>query len=160
MIKLTLLTLAGLFGVMMLFGEPGARSVTPAAAQTAEAAPEAAAPEPAAEIIAVAAQTPEKVQNFAGPALRPSPEHAGEQPAPAAPLPAAAAEGAAILYVTGNKVNFRAGPSKDDAVVGALLGGSPVEAIGPTDGGWVHIRDAQGREGFMSANFLSANRPG
>lgn len=63
------------------------------------------------------------------------------------------------MYVTGNRVNFRAGPSTNDRVIGALLLGSPVEALGETDGGWMQLRDAQGREGYMSAQFLSPNRP-
>lgn len=157
MIKLTLLTLAGLFAVWTLWGEPGARkpaqvAETPAAQIVAQ--PE---PEPVPDVVEAASQTPERVQSFPGPELQPSPEYAGQTPPAATPV---AADGATILYVTGSRVNFRAGPSTNDTVVGAITGGSPVEALGPVDADWVHIRDAQGREGFMSSSFLSASAPG
>lgn len=161
MIRLTLLTLAALVAVLMIFGERGPD--TPAR-PVAEAQPEPepqAAPEPVAEepvpVIEASAQTPQRQPQFPGPALRPSPEHQNETEAAETDL--AAQPGATVLYVTGNRVNFRAGPSTSDLVVGALQAGSPVEALGPETGGWINIRDAQGRAGYMSAQFLSPNRP-
>lgn len=164
MIRLTLLTLAATFAVLMIWGDgaPDARLGKPQVAATvepeAEAAPEPAA-EPAAEVIPVASQTPERVQEFPGPELQPSPEYGGQDTPDAAAPAIPAGDGGTILYVTGNRVNFRAGPSTGDAVVGALGRGSAVEAIGPADAGWVNIRDAQGRIGFMSADFLSDQQP-
>lgn len=166
MIRLIILTLIGLFAALALFGDPDPNvEFNPPEEIAAE--PEPATPEPVAEDVqqvaapAVAAdevqQTPEQVQDFPGPPLRPSPEYAGQ--AEAAEAEALVASGAQVMYVTGNRVNFRAGPSTNDRVIGALLLGSPVEALGETDGGWMQLRDAQGREGYMSAQFLSPNRP-
>ncbi|WP_299846138.1 SH3 domain-containing protein [uncultured Paracoccus sp.] len=164
MIRLTILTLLGLFAVLALLGDRDPeRPFNPAteeAAPAAEAAPvetvvEAAAPAVPAEEVA---QTPEQVQTFPGPPLRPSPEHAGEAETELAEAEALAAGGAEIMYVTGDRVNFRAGPSTNDRVIGAILRGSPVEILGQTEG-WVQLRDAGGREGYMSLQFLSPERP-
>lgn len=111
---------------------------------------------PPADLVQAAAQTPERVQKFPGPELRPSPEYAGETPDQAAPP--ADTEGP-ILYITGSRVNFRSGPSTGDRVIGALNGGAAVEALGPNDGDWVHIRDMDGRIGYMSGQFLSPDAP-
>ncbi|MDP5306805.1 SH3 domain-containing protein [Paracoccus spongiarum] len=127
----------------------------PAPEAAATAAPEAAPiPAPAAPQAESAPAAP----RFPGPPLRPSPEHAGAAPAPVAPPPAGAT--GPILYVTGSRVNFRAGPSTGDRVIGALDGGAAVEALGPTDGAWVNIRDRDGRIGYISGQFLSADAPG
>ena len=181
MIRLTILTLIGLFAMFSIYGGQQGDSPAPAPAitdapadATAEAAPQPdpqtdpqTDPQPetatatATEAVAIppseVAQTPSKAQDFPGPPLRPSPEHAGATQQAEADL--AAPEGAAVLYVTGNKVNFRAGPSTNDRVVGALLRGSPIEVISGTDDGWVQLRDAEGREGYMSAQFLSPDAP-
>ena len=61
--------------------------------------------------------------------------------------------------MTGNTVNFRAGPTTTDAVVGSLSRGQIVTAVGPRSGDWVEIRDDNGRTGFVSAKFLSGERP-
>ncbi|AUH32454.1 SH3 domain-containing protein [Paracoccus tegillarcae] len=176
MIRLTILTVLGLFAALTLFGDPdpdapfNAATETAAAGDTDEATAADASPETVAAATTVASevsapavpseavqQTPEQVQSFPGPALRPSPEYAGQ--AEVAKIEAMEQSGAQIMYVTGNSVNFRAGPSTNDRVIGALLLGSPVEALGQADGGWMQLRDAQGREGYMSAQFLSPDRP-
>ncbi|WP_185968459.1 SH3 domain-containing protein [Paracoccus sp. M683] len=172
MIRLTILTLIGLFAVLALFGRADPdHPFNPPTEETSEATP---APETSSEAIEAATdlaqqvavpavsadqvqQTPEQVQRFPGPALRPSPEYAGQ--AEAAQTEQLAASGAQILYVTGNRVNFRAGPSTNDRVIGALQSGSPVEVLGETTGGWVQLRDTQGRQGYMSGDFLSPDRP-
>lgn len=71
----------------------------------------------------------------------------------------AALAGGPVLYVTGERVNFRVGPSTSHQVVGALDYGSAVVALGPTDGGWVNIRGADGTTGYMSGQFLSRESP-
>ena len=179
MIRLTILTLIGLFAVLSMYGGQQGGSPAPAASVVpttaapapaatdapAETAPLQPAPQPEPTIVTEAAaiqpaevmQTPVKVQDFPGLPLRPSPEHAGSTEQVGADL--AAPEGATVLYVTGDRVNFRAGPLISDRVVGALLRGSPTEAISRTDDGWVQLRDAQGREGYMSAQFLSPEHP-
>lgn len=60
-----------------------------------------------------------------------------------------------VWRVTGNNVNFRAGPSTNTAVLAGLVRGDQVEfiAIGPD--GWAHLRvPDSGLEGYMSARFL------
>lgn len=112
---------------------------------------------PAAEVVQVATQTPQQVQDFPGPPLQPSPEHAHQSTAQPAPPPPGA-EGT-IFYVTGTRVNFRAGPSTGDRVIGALNAGAAVEVLGPTDASWVNIRDADGRIGYISGQFLVTEAP-
>lgn len=59
------------------------------------------------------------------------------------------------LRVTGDRVNFRAGPSTDDAILAALTLGTEVELIERVGDGWAHLRvpDA-GLSGYMSEDFL------
>ncbi|MFV0303754.1 MAG: SH3 domain-containing protein [Paracoccus sp. (in: a-proteobacteria)] len=166
MIRLTILTLLGLFAVLALFGDPDPETpFNPASAdRVAEPAPEAVPVETVAEAALPAvpadevAQTPEQVQQFPGPGLRPSPEHAGRAETGIAEAGEPPASDAEIMYVTGDRVNFRAGPSTSDRVIGAILRGSPVEILGQING-WAQLRDAGGREGYMSQQFLSPSRP-
>ncbi len=168
-------TLIALLVVMMLLGKGGDKTPAPveaeapAAAQPSDAEPagndlqaqaeadaaaEAAATAEAAASAAAVEQTPEKKRDFPGPALRPSPEFADQSPTE--DLADAPDD---RLYVTGSSVNFRAGPTTSDAVIGRLSRGDGVTAIGPRSGDWIEIRDDQGRTGFISAQFLSAQRP-
>lgn len=157
---LMLATLAGLFLVLSIWGEGDLRAERrpapePQPAAQEEGAPSLPAPQPQAApaVVQAATQTPQQVQRFPGPVLRPSPEHAGETPA-AAPLP-----DGPVLYVTGDRVNMRAGPSTGDRVVAALGRGAAVRPLGPTDAEWVNIRDAGGRTGYVAGRFLSATAP-
>lgn len=173
MIRLGLLLMALIAAIALTwssYGEGDLRSERRAAQeQVRPTAEDAEAPslieeltraEPEAEsgpIVQAEAQTPQVVDEFPGPPLQPSPEHAGETPAAAPRLPADA-EGD-IMYVTATRVNVRAGASTGDAVVAALDRGAAVEALGPVDGSWVHIRDADGRQGYVSGQFLSSQAP-
>lgn len=157
---LLLVTLAGLFLVLTIWGEGNPRAANRLAPDVQPAAQDAeaqasAAPElqatPAA-VIQAESQTPEQVQRFPGPALRPSPEHAGETPA------SDVADGP-VLYVTGDRVNMRAGPSTGDRVVASLRQGTAVRPLGSQDAEWVNIRDAGGRTGYIAGRFLSATAP-
>ncbi len=170
MFKLIFLTLLALVTVLVVFGEgDGRRIEAPSVEAVTPAAGSATAPNPALPTEAVAAsagvvdapavqQTPQQVQDFPGPDLRPSPEFAGQTPAanPASDLAAAPTD---TLYVTGNSVNFRAGPTTGDAIVGKLTRGHMVTAIGERSGDWVEIRDSDGRTGFIASQFLSSSRP-
>lgn len=176
LLGLMAVTLLGFYIVLSIYGTGDPRAARRAELQTD--APRAAedpgapdrtapapqadpAPEPAAEVVQATSQTPEQVQRFPGPALRPSPEYPNGTPDAdgTAPAPAAVGSGGPVMYVTGNSVNFRAGPSTGNAVIGALSRGAAVEALGPTDASWVNIRDTQGREGYMSGQFLSTDQP-
>lgn len=103
--------------------------------------------------VPTAEQTPEVVQQFPGPELKPAPEAEV-----ASNVDATDATGP-VLYVIGERVNFRAGPSTDFQVVGALTHGSEVVALGPTESGWINIRSTDGTSGYMSGRFLSVRRP-
>lgn len=180
MLRLTIfifLTLVGVFAFLSTYGagDLRARMATPAETAPRPAAQDPGAPgnaaplpprdqppaqpatQPGTQIVQATSQTPEQVQRFPGPPLRPSPEHAGRSPQAVAPPPGT---GGPVLYVVGNRVNFRAGPSTGEPVIGALTAGAPVEALGPTGGDWVNIRDSRGRIGFMSRQFLSTEAPG
>ncbi|MCZ0961416.1 SH3 domain-containing protein [Paracoccus benzoatiresistens] len=166
LVALMLATLAGLFLVLSIWGDGNLRAerrpapapapaLQPAAQQEAPPPPAAAQPPAAPAVVQASTQTPQQVQRFPGPVLRPSPEHAGEAPAAVAtPLP----EGP-VLYVTGDRVNMRAGPSTGDRVVTALTRGAAVQPLGPTDAEWVNIRDTDGRVGYVASRFLSQAAP-
>jgi uncharacterized protein YgiM (DUF1202 family) len=66
-----------------------------------------------------------------------------------------------VRYVTGTRVNLRAGPSTLDDVVAQLARGTKAVVLDDGGGGWLQIRDLDtGVEGFMSGDFLSADAPG
>jgi len=71
--------------------------------------------------------------------------------APAAP----AGTNGTRLRVTGDRVNFRAGPSTEDEILAALTLGTEVEIIERVAEGWVHLRVPDtGLTGYMSEDFL------
>ncbi|MEX3016930.1 SH3 domain-containing protein [Gymnodinialimonas hymeniacidonis] len=60
-----------------------------------------------------------------------------------------------IWRVTGNNVNFRAGPSTNTAVLAGLVRGDEVEFLADAPDGWAHLRVlSSGLEGYMAARFL------
>lgn len=164
MFRLILLTIGGLFAVLLFFGghDPSTpQSLPPPAVQAADE-PEDQAPvvvdgvslTTIAAPVADSASAPQRPR-FAGPRLQPSPEHRASS--------ATAAEEATIpanaLYVTGTAVNLRAGPTTEANIVAKLSRGTPVEPLGPTSGAWIQLRTMDGNRGFMSASFLSPNNP-
>jgi len=186
LIRMTLLTVAGIGGAMYYFGrddglpaDPLGRTPTPApipvVIQPTPAPVPAADPttpdpgQPETSAFSAAAATdltpphppaPEATpQQTAEPAPQPAPTPVPDpepepQPQPQAdPVPA-------VLFVTGNRVNLRAGPSTDNAVVTALTRGTPVDDLGAAGDGWSHIRAvATGEEGYMATRFLSPDAP-
>jgi hypothetical protein len=75
-----------------------------------------------------------------------------ETVAPPAQLPA---ETGTLLRVTGDRVNFRAGPSTEDAILAALALGTQVELIERVGDGWAHLRVLEtDLSGYMSEDFL------
>jgi hypothetical protein len=71
---------------------------------------------------------------------------------PPAELPA---ETGTLLRVTGDRVNFRAGPSTDDAILAALSTGTEVVLIERVGDGWAHLRVLEtDLSGYMSEDFL------
>lgn len=73
------------------------------------------------------------------------------------PAPPAAKE---MVYVTGSRVNLRAGPSTQNPVLMALGYGTEAELIEEMSNGWVQIRHMDsGRVGYMAGRFLSPDQP-
>jgi len=61
-----------------------------------------------------------------------------------------------LVEITGNSVNLRAGPSTNDAVLGAMRRGAQAELIAAPAGGWVQIRAVEtGVEGYMAERFIT-----
>lgn len=83
--------------------------------------------------------------------------------AEAAPAPASAvapAQTANLWYVTGSRVNLRAGPGTGNAVVGQLFLGDATEVLGDQDG-WYQVRTADGAvSGWIFGKFLAEQQPG
>ena len=161
LVALLLATLAGLFLVLSIWGDGNLRAERRPAPEPQPVVQEEEVPSPVAvqlpvtpAVVQAATQTPQQVQRFPGPTLRPSPEHAGQAPAAAAPLP-----DGPVLYVAGDRVNMRAGPSTGDRVVTSLGRGTAVRPLGPTDAEWVNIRDADGNIGYVAGRFLSQVAP-
>ena len=64
-----------------------------------------------------------------------------------------------VLYVTGSRVNLRAGPSTSDAVLGRVSRGDAVELVDYESNGWARIRVAGlSDDDFMSGDFLTDSR--
>lgn len=64
---------------------------------------------------------------------------------------------AEILLVSGSRVNMRAGPGTNHAVLETLLLGTRVEKVSAADNGWMEIQLVEGGSiGWMSADFLQA----
>mgnify|MGYP001798281218 CR=1 FL=1 len=69
-------------------------------------------------------------------------------------------DSATLLYVTGDRVNLRSGPSTNDPIVRALTRGTATELVAAAEDGWFEIRDTEsGDRGFMSGDFLSTEAP-
>lgn len=68
---------------------------------------------------------------------------------------------ARFLFVTGTKVNVRAGPSTQYRVVGAVVQGDSVELVSYEGNGWARIKIENGEKtGFMSRKFLAGEPAG
>lgn len=155
LLLLIVLTLAAGYGLLVVYGDPLPRSAPPVVAIEAPDTP----PDPPAgsagdapDLVQASSQTPEQVQRFPGPMLRPSPQYADRVP-PAAPR---AESGGQLARITGSRVNMRAGPSTADAVLTSLGRGTAVQALGPLGGDWVHVRAPDGQRGYVSGQFLEA----
>ncbi len=67
---------------------------------------------------------------------------------------------AQTLFVSGSRVNVRAGPATSYSVIDSLGYGTAVELLADADGAWAEIRLPDARTGFMSRNFLAPSLPG
>jgi len=57
------------------------------------------------------------------------------------------------VVITASSLNVRSGPASSHGVLFALTSGTVVDALDRSSG-WVNIRDSQGREGWVSADFV------
>jgi SH3-like domain-containing protein len=64
---------------------------------------------------------------------------------------------ASYLFVVGNRVNQRSGPSTTQGVIGQLNQGARVRLV-EISGGWTHIVSSLGN-GWMSSQYLASTRP-
>lgn len=148
----------------------------PAADATAPpATPDPAAPAPplanaleeaVSDALATPAPEPEPV---AGPASQPEPAAGALLEPAAAPEPAIEPEPDTEwvvepeqnrqLYVTGNRVNVRSGPSTVYGAITSLTRGTAVVDLGDAGEGWRMIRLPSGETAYMSGDFLSPVAP-
>lgn len=63
-------------------------------------------------------------------------------------------------YVSGARVNLRAGPGTVNAVVARLGLGTEAEVLSDTTAAWIEIRTADGAAGWISSKFLTESAPG
>ncbi len=62
-----------------------------------------------------------------------------------------------LRFVDGDRVNLRAGPGTDYAVVGKLLRNDMVEVLSDDGNGWLHLRNAaSGDEGYVADWLVTA----
>ncbi len=76
-------------------------------------------------------------------------------PVEQAPEAVQVADARILWRVTGDRVNFRAGPSTNTAILGALVRGDQVEFLAEAPDDWAHLRVVNtGLEGYMAMRFL------
>ena len=63
-------------------------------------------------------------------------------------------------FVTGSRVNLRAGPSTGTEIVGQATQGQAAEVLEETADGWFRIRLGDGLTAFIFGDFLSPDQPG
>ena len=183
-IRLTLITLALIWGVMYFYGSdeglpedrlgrdpvPEEIAVVPLNDTEAPATrPDIAPPveEPPVEALAdavppapePAAPAVETTQAPSAPEVLPEPEPEPE-PQPELqpelqPEPEPARD--VVLYVSGRVVNVRSGPSTAFAAITSLRRGAAVVDLGDAGDGWRQIRLDTGETGYMSGDFLSTD---
>lgn len=156
MIKMSLMTLAAIYLVLVVLGRDTAEDKLAAVAvpepvkQVTLAEPEKLAATP------VAAQggatvIPVRLAPMPGPSLKPSPEHA--------PLPVAAPGQGALFSVTATSANVREGPSTAQGVVGRVTRGEEVLVLADPGTGWVKIAiEGDGLSGWISKKLLAPVR--
>ena len=126
---------------------------TPAAAPIQVALQTNEAPMPEQEVVVVVSTaTPAVAQDEAAEvAITPTTRAKALRLSPPTAAPAE------ILLVSGSRVNMRAGPGTNHAVLETLLLGTRVERVSTADNGWMEIQLVDGGSiGWMSADFLQA----
>ena len=65
-----------------------------------------------------------------------------------------------LWYVSGTRVNLRAGPGTGNEVVARLTLGTKAEVLGDIAADWIEIRTADGTAGWISSKYLTQTAPG
>lgn len=117
-------------------------------------APSTIAPSPPAPpAISSPAQAPAQAP-VETPGMVPAPTPVQTVPVPTPEKPAAVR-----MYVTGNGVGFRSGPSTTAAIIDRFERGREVNVLGSAEE-WSQVRDQLSqREGWMATRFLSSTKP-
>ena len=176
MFKLIVATLAALFAILQIFGQPERRVDVARAASDPEVAglslasfvgietsPKQAEPKAPsisdAEAIRLALAASSRARSEQDTAPLRGAVAAAVAPKSDAPDPAKA-ESTAFWYVTGSDVNLRQGPGTANAVVGRVTLGTDAEVLADRNG-WYQIRTADGSAtGWIYGKFLRQRNPG
>lgn len=151
-IRLTLFSVVAVGGAMLWFGRDDGLPDDRLGRDRMEA-PAFERPVPVAAPVAAPAPQPDPE-----PEPQPDPQTTPAPDPPPTPEPEPVV--LPVLYVTGNKVNMRAGPATSHGIVAGLVRGTAVDDLGVAAPGWTQIRVIEtGKRGFMAARFLSADRP-
>lgn len=141
MLRLTVLLLACLYAIFVIWGAP-----MPADTEVTRSAPMNSL----SDLVATARLDPSVVP--ATP-LEQIPEPAATVKPAAAPVPAITATD--VRVVTGDRVNLRVAPSAQSAIVGGVSRGDPAEVVLDDGTSWVRIRTQEGLEAWIFGRFLS-----
>ena len=69
--------------------------------------------------------------------------------------PARFESGADVHAITGEAVYFRDAPNSTGGVLGSFAAGDSVQLLGTEGGEWSHVQARDGRQGYVSNQFLS-----
>lgn len=124
-----------------------------------ELAPDAEA-DPGAEATAPDQDPAGADPRMPGPALKPSPQYPDHIPPQereeTTPADSDDDDALPVRHVMADRLNLRAGPGTDHAVIGSVTRNQPVTPIAAVSNGWVHVRLANGDEGWLADEYLSA----
>lgn len=164
MLRLTSALTAGVYMTMVVFGDGGPTSQISAAQASTESegavVSRAAASNTALYTAKLSDEDAIKAAVAATKAPLPTAEPAeATEEVKTAAVAGDKADAANKVFVTGNVVNMRAGPSTKNPVLSKLNMGSAADLLDSLDNGWAKIRDENGKIGYMSAKFLSDKNP-
>ena len=160
MLRLTALLVAALYATMVIWGGSPNRDVTVARADSRPSTLPSLPPPPRPATFPAREPRSElsglSEQEALAMAMAAEAEPLAPAPAPPVAEVRTEAEPAAPLwYVTGSRVNLRAGPSSDTAIVGGVSLGDRAEVLTDPTASWVRIRTERGIEAWIYSGFLS-----
>ncbi len=75
-------------------------------------------------------------------------------------LPLAEAAPAKDMFITDRlQVTLRTGPSVENKIIGVLASGDLVTTLANEENGWIRVRSAEGKEGWMIVRYLQEEKP-